>query len=437
MASEPIVVREFEYLTAGKASKAGCWHVTQREFSALKEFALANREGDSTLELMRLCSPRGVGEAIQLQNYVGVIELADGLQIEVLPKVDISAGSSVTDRELFCRMLAELGSEVSFKTLDRASLSTGKAPLFEVFVAMFLDEAATLVRTGLRPAYNEVETEGRFVRGKIDFAREARKNPARAHVVNLRYDELLPDRPENRLVRTTLERLRRSSGSGANIRRASQLLDAFEGVRSSTNVDADLARCVSDRSTRAYGTLIPWCRVFLKGESFTMFKGESVATAMLFPMERVFEDYVGRRLRRLALKRGALRRVRLQASGQWLFNRRVSLRPDILCECMGSSRSVVLDTKWKRVDRPKDISVADMHQMYAYGQRYRSKEEANQHVVLLYPWHNSVEPGLARGWRHTSVDGVQVDVFFVDLAKSDESLAELIGLVSDPSSLEG
>ena len=433
---DPIVVREFQYLTAGKADRPGCWHLTKSEFSALKEFALANREGDSPLELMRLCSPRGIGESIQLQNYVGVIELADGLQIEVLPKIDIAEDANVDDREIFCRMLSELGSTVSFKTLDRASLSTGHAPLFEIFVAMFLEEAASLVRTGLKSSYSEVETQGRFVRGKIDFARETRKNPARADVLCLRYDELLLDRPENRLVRSTLVYLRKASGNGANIRKASQLLDAFEGVRDSANVDADLARCVSDRSTKAYGMLIPWCRVFLKRESFTMFRGESVATAMLFPMERIFEDYVGKRLRRVASKRGAFRRVRLQATGQWLFNRRVSLRPDILCDCLSCERRVVLDTKWKRVYKPKDISVADMHQMYAYGQRYRVKDDENQHVVLLYPWHKGVAPGLAKGWRHTSIDGVQVDVFFIDIANIDVSLKDLIGLISNPSALE-
>lgn len=433
---EPIVAREFDLLTPGKASRPGCWHLTSGEFAALREFALANREGDSPLELMRLCSPRGVGEAIQLQNYVGVIELSDGLQIEVLPKIDIAAGSHLGDREVFCRMLAELSSTVSFKTLDRSSLSTGSAPLFEVFVGMFLDEAADLVRTGLRSSYSPVEAEGRYVRGKIDFTREARKNPARADVISLRYDELLLDRPENRLVRSTLSHLRKASGDGGNIRRATQLLSSFEGVRECSNVDADLARCTTDRSTKAYGTLIPWCHVFLKGESFTMFRGESVATAMLFPMERIFEDYVGRRLRRRAMRQGLLRRVRLQATGQWLFNRRVSLRPDILCECLDGDRSVVLDTKWKRVGKPKDISVQDMHQMYAYGQRYRMDEEVNQHVVLLYPWHEGVKAGLAEGWRHTSIDGVQVDAFFVDIANIDESIEGLLEFVSSPSLLD-
>lgn len=438
MPKKSICVREFEYLTPNKTSRPGCKRLTEEEFSMLRKFVLANREGESSPELMRLCSLRGIGEAIQLRNYVGVIALSDGLQIEVLPKIDISKDSELGDRELFCSMLMELGTNASFKETGRADLSTGNMPLYEVFVGMFLDEAADLVRTGLRSSYVCLEAEGRFVRGKIDFAREARKNPARAGFINLCYDELMLDGPENRLIRSTLEYLRGVSGNATNIRRLSQLLGAFDGVRSSTNVDADLARCVSDRSTRAYSMLIPWCRVFLKGESFSMFKGEDVATAILFPMDRVFEDYVGRRLKRIAMKCDAFRRVRLQVADKWLFERRVRLKPDIFCECEceGGDRAVVLDTKWKRVCKLGDLSIADMHQMYAYGRRYRFENEKNQHVMLLYPWHEGVDSGLAKGWRHTSDDGVQVDVFFVDLAKSAESLDELIDLVSVPSRLE-
>ncbi len=437
MAGRHVVAREYEFLVPAEKGRPNCHDVGADSFAALREFALANREGDSPLELMRLCSPRGIGEAIQLQNYVGVVELRDGLQVEVLPKIDIAPGSGASDREVFARMLEELGTDVSFRSFDRTGLTTGRAPLFEIFVSMFLDEAADLVRRGIRSAYVAVESEEKYVRGKIDFSREARKGAGRAHMTNLVHDELLPDRPENRLVKATLLYLRRSSRDNGNVRRVTQLLPAFEGVGRCANVDADLARCVDDRSTRAYGTLIAWCRVFLRGESFTMFKGESVATALLFPMERVFEDYVGRLLKRRALHDPLIERVELQATGQWLFEgRRVSLRPDILCGC-ANGRRVVLDTKWKRVFSPRDLSVADMHQMYAYGQRYRAQGEEMQHVVLLFPWHEGVRPGLMPKGRHVSSDGVQVDMFFFELGEAARSIDALLGIVCGPTMLEG
>ena len=131
-----ITAREFEFIVPKELGRANCHAVEASDFAALREFALANREGESPLELMRLCSPKGIGEAIQLQNYVGVVETKEGLQIEVLPKIDVAPEAGINDREVFARMLSELGTETSFKAFERAGLSTGAAPLFEVFVSM-------------------------------------------------------------------------------------------------------------------------------------------------------------------------------------------------------------------------------------------------------------------------------------------------------------
>ena len=430
-----IEAREYDYIVAHRAQRGSCRVVPDADFKALREFVLRNLEGNGATELMRLCSPPGIGEALQLQNYVGVLELQSGLQIEVLPKIDVGEERRV--REVFLRMLAELGPDTSFKSMSGAHVSSGDMPLFEVFVTMFLDECSTLVRRGLRSAYSEVRSREPVVRGKIDFARQVRENPAHAEILNLVHQEYNLDRPENRIVKTTLRLLRSRSRSADNVRRAAQLLDALDGVSYSLNVDADFSRCVTDRTTRGYETLLGWCRVFLRGESFSMFRGGSVAMALLFPMERVFEEYVGKTLRKTALSGGVLRSVELQARGKWLFDgHRVPLRPDILCVSNGGCH-VVLDTKWKRVSGPRDLTVSDMHQMYAYGRRYRGKDEV-QHVILLYPWHDEVKRrGLLRSGRHVSPDGVQVDMFFVDLGNMDKSVSDLIALLADPSVLEG
>ena len=434
--SKDITLREFEYLVETKTNRSDCRQVSREQFAALRQFVLSNREGENPLELMRLCAPPRIGEAIQATNYVGVIRLNDGLQIEVLPKIGISSSSLDEDRQLFLEMLRELGGDIPFRPFDAAHVDVSRLPLMEVFIAMFIADVSELVRKGLRSGYVAVESEERFVRGKIDFGRESKCNVARADRFNVIYDEFMLDRPENRLIKTTLMKLRQISSSDENARAATRLLSAFDEVAVSRNVDADLARCVNDRSTVRYGSLLSWCRVFLKGQSFTIFKGQNVAAALLFPMERVFEDYVGKTLRRISVPDG-LRRVELQAQEEWLFEgHKVSLRPDILCTCH-DGRRIVLDTKWKRIYSARDIVTSDMHQMYAYGQRYATDSERMQHVLLVYPWHGGVKPGLMRNARFVSKDNVQVDIFFVDLTNARQSLRELTELISDPSNLEG
>ena len=426
-----VVAREFEYLVPRDVNQPHCHEVGGESFKALRSFILENREGDAPLDLMRLCSKKGIGEAIQLMNYVGVIELRDGLQVEVLPKIDIAPGANDTDRTVFAHMLQTLGTDVPFRHFDRTGLATGKTPLFEVFISMFLEEVADLTRRGIRSTYVTIETEERYLRGKIDFSREARKGGGKAEVLNLIHDELSPNRPENRIVRTTLLYLLGHSHSAENISKTRRLLTAFEGVPTSRNTESDLKRCVIDRSTRSYAAVLAWCRIFLRGESFSMFKGENVATALLFPMERIFEDFVGASIKRMAARDDTFKRVRLQAKGQWLFeDRRIGLRPDILCE-LSCGRFLVLDTKWKHVTGRRDLSIADMYQMYAYGKRYHSPIETNQHVVLVYPWHKGVAPGMMPEGRHMSSDGVQVEIFFFDVANPKTSVAEILAYASN------
>ena len=439
---DPIQVREYQYLTAKGCGRSDCHPLGAESLRMLREFVLLNRsdDEDDPHELMRLRSLKSVGgaiEAIQLQNYVGVVELADGLQIEILPKIDVSKEGN--EQEIFLTMLRTLGSDMSFKSLNSAHLRASRMPMFEVFIGMFLSEAADVVRMGLRSAYIEQRSEERFVRGKIDFAREVKKNPAHAERINVIHDEYMVNRPENRLIKTTLLSLRGISRSNENIRLIRRLLTAFDEIDESHNVNADFARCTNNRGTSMYRNLLSWCRVFLKHESFTPLQGENVAFALLFPMESVFEDYVGKELHRRAIGNGCLERVKLQAQSEYLFETgrgRVRMRPDILCTCHGGRR-VVLDAKWKRVKDYNDIKTADMYQMYAYGQRYAIEGEERQHVVLLYPWHEEVARGLYREGRHISKDRVQVDVFFVDLENMEDSMDELLGLIEDPSVLEG
>ena len=436
-APDQIQVREYEYLTRLDKRRPGCHDLTNKQFSALREFVLSNLDDSSAspCELMHLCSPPGIGEAFQLRNYVGVVELADGLQIEILPKIEIAEGMDCSDQDVFLKMLSALGTDYSFKSFDGAHVGHTETTLFEVFISMFVDEATKLVRAGLRSAYIETADELSFVKGRIDFSRMVAKGAIHAERLPVAYDEFRLDRPENRLIKTTLMMLRRRTHSSENARNIARLLPAFESVGISHNIDADLAKCVSNRGTKRYGMLLGWCRVFLKGQSFTMFRGRNVATALLFPMERVFEDYVGQQLRLTAIRSHAVRKVDLQVHTKWLFdNKRVSLRPDIVCERRDGTL-VVLDTKWKRVSKARDLSAADMHQMYAYGRRYRADGEEVQQVILLYPWHKGVKPGLQVNESFISADGVKVDMFFVDLANMKKSMDELVVVVGGECSI--
>ncbi|NLD05712.1 MAG: restriction endonuclease, partial [Synergistaceae bacterium] len=98
--------------------------------------------------------------------------------------------------------------------------------------------------------------------------------------------------------------------------------------------------------------------------------------------------------------------------------------PDIVLEFGG--HTVVLDTKWKILSdnyRNRGISQSDMYQMYAYSKKYEADS-----IILVYPYTEDVSK---TDIRYTSHDNVQVNVFFIDLRNTDDSISKLLTEVSD------
>jgi 5-methylcytosine-specific restriction enzyme subunit McrC len=170
-----------------------------------------------------------------------------------------------------------------------------------------------------------------------------------------------------------------------------------------------------------YEKALSWCRVFLKGNSFTAFAGSDVSMALLFPMERVFESFIAAKIRK-HIPCGWM--FQAQDNKYMLFDapKAFKLRPDIVLT--GENEIVIIDTKWKLLQSAQSLSQADMYQMYAYGKKYASSGKPVTRIVLLYP-HSDRFIGEPPTFRAN--DGVYVEVRFVDLQNADSSVMELLG----------
>lgn len=422
-------IEEYGCLVADR-QVAGCVSLPAASFERLENFILSNRAGSEPLELMGVSARRGAGRVLTARNYVGVIALADGTVVEILPK--ICSAAAVDDpraraRQLLIDMLGALP-DAPYRSLHSTGIDAARMNLLEVFIRMFIDEALAIVKRGLRRAYAPVEEDAPFLRGKLDLSRHIRANAAHRERFAIVSDRYTADRPENRLLKAALARLLRQSRSAKNRRDLRLLLNAFEEVPPCADVAADLARCVSDRSTRDYARALTWCRVFLLGQGFTPFAGRDAALALLFPMEMLFERYVGRLLRRRLAGDGF--DVVLQDRSLHLFDepQRFRLRPDILVR-RGGGDAYILDTKWKllRADAPNfGISPADMYQLCAYQRRYGARS-----ATLIYPWTQRAPRGTERVY--TAADGTTVRIQFFDLFRPRESLEALVAPMRAPA----
>lgn len=419
-------VREFDKISCNPDFKTEYAYLPEAVFNDLEDFIhafTADEEHADALEFLKIGYRRNVGNVISVNNYVGLIQMQNGYQIQVLPKIDFGdnqMGSNEDTKKVFLKMLRSM-KDFPSKVFNDANLKMDRMTLYEVFINMYLQEVRNLVKHGIKSAYVEREDNLRFFKGKLVVNEQIKQNAAHGERFYVRYDEYLVDRAENRLVKATLLKLQGISTSAENQKEIRQLLTAFENVQASRNYEKDFAKVVIDRNTKDYDMLIRWAKVFLLNKSFTTFSGGHNARALLFPMEKVFESYVAKQLKKTLFDLDW--DVTAQDRGYYLFDspRQFALRPDIVIT-RNDGTKVILDTKWKRLtDNPRanyGISQSDMYQMYAYSKKYGTSE-----IWLLYPINEDMRNH--EDISFDSDDGVNVNLFFADVANIEDSMQSL------------
>lgn len=424
--SKLLEVREYEKISCNPDFKTEYAYLQESVFRDLEEFIHAfagDEEHADALDFLKISFRRNVGDIISVNNYVGLIQMQNGYQVQILPKIDFGndpdRGNEETKR-VFLRMLRSM-KDFPSKVFNDANLKMDRMTLYEIFINMYLQEVRNLVKHGIKSAYNGRENNLNYFKGKLVVNEHIKQNVSHGERFYVRYDEFLVGRAENRLIKATLLKLKNITGSAENQKEIRQLLTAFEMVSPSMNYHRDFSKVVIDRNTKDYDMLMRWSRVFLFNKSFTTFSGGHNARALLFPMEKVFESYVAKQLRKTLQDLDW--EVSTQDRGYYLFDspRQFALRPDIVIT-RGDGSKIILDTKWKSlVDKPRinyGISQSDMYQMYAYSKKYETSE-----VWLLYPMNAEMRehPEIS----FISDDGVEVRLYFVDVANIETSLQTL------------
>ena len=384
-----ITVYEFDALVNADsgAGDADTLHaVPARVFDWLQEQARRLSEEEGT-KWLRLVQRRGCS-AVQVTSFVGVIRAPGGFQIEVLPKIGkATRGDEAPQiRQLLLDMLRCLGEFQHIQT-DAAQLCAAHMPLLEVWIGEFLRAVERVVKRGLRGDYNTRQDNLFALRGKLLMAAHLRQNLCRRDRFFTQFDEFSVNRPENRLLHTALRRVLDWTRAQAHQQLARELHFVFAEVPESMQPRLDFQRVRLERDMGYYADALAWARLILNEESPLTGAGEHRAPSLLFPMEKVFEAFVARHLpRQLAqpyrLQQQASSLSLVQHEGKdWFF-----LKPDLLVR-EGGTNCLVLDTKWKLLDRANrakqyGLSQADFYQLHAYGHNYL---EGQGDVVLIYP----------------------------------------------------
>lgn len=345
---------------------------------------------------------------LKAKNYVGIIQTKSGV-LEILPKCTnlesykLEKDFSIHDKEklkkwydlsegfkdneiyandfkfnpkiLLINLLKTLKNS-PFKKSQISSLQSSKMPLFEIFITMFLDEFDSVYKKGLMRSYVDCEDNRAFLKEKLLFSEHIKQNLVHKEKFFTSCDEFVLDIAPNRLIKSTLNFLK--SKTNINKFRLIKSLQMLDEVEFSKNYEKDFSYKIS-RHFDYYENLLLWCKIFLKNESFMPYHGKNEAFALLFSMEKLFEDYVAHMLK----KANPSKNIKTQSNGKYLISKNdekcFMLKPDLYIE-----NEMILDTKWKIPDSDEDkkqgIAQSDLYQMFAYACKFKIYD-----IKLIYP----------------------------------------------------
>lgn len=375
-------------------------YLPKDHFNDLFEFIMQNQEERNEGERMFSIYSKGKKRQIKTKNYVGVIETSKGLTLEILPKIFFNYSNEDYNIELhntkkvFLKMLSKLKNS-PFLNISSAHLKTSSNfPLLEVFIENYINEIKKIIRSGVKSQYVDKRENLNFMKGKIVNSLNYKYNHSNKARFYCAFDEFSENMVYNQLIKSTLLKLNRVSKSNYNRNSIIQILHRFESVKESADHISDFRKVSeNNRLFLNYKKAISWSEVFLMNKSFTNFSGNSKNIAILFPMERIFEDYIGYLMKTYADGH----EIKTQDKSYYLVanhkdKNKFRLKPDIVVTNEKNYEQIIFDTKWKLLDETKEnknynISQSDMYQLYAYGKKYGLKNEFQKEpkLVLLYP----------------------------------------------------
>ncbi len=365
---------------------------------------------------------------IRAKSFVGVLQVP-GLVIEILPKIDGDGGAAddiaaIPAQECQVRQnllfMLSVSGHFSMFERDLASQTVQNVPILEALMWSFVRRLLIELRRGQQHLYVRREENLNYIKGKILLHRQFTLNAALRHKMYVEFDEFVSDTLLNRILKAACARLlplTRMSRTQQYLREALlELADVTDHAVELHHFD----RVYLDRNSERFRDLLDFCHLLFAGTTPAAHAGDVPSFSLLFPMDTVFEEFIGAILKRFATEFGILRsEIHIQAKNRarWLLRRddgagRFRLRPDVLVDGPNGKPAIILDTKWKRLvsdreDAKNGVSQGDIYQLYAYAHRFDCENN-----VLLFP---QVPGAMSRIYALDDGSGKRLKVAFIDL----------------------
>src|SRR5215213_2257688 len=214
-------------------------------------------------------------------SMIGAIS-ADTFDVVIAPKVAV-------DRLLFLLSYTMDPKHWKSTKFDYEPEST----IVDAVIPSFLALTEAALQRGLLQGYLSVEDALMGVRGRIRFDEQLRQRQSLPLPVEVQWDEFTADIEENRLIKAATRILRtlrpRSEAYGVRLRRLEAQLEPVTAIRYDRR---SVPYPVITRLNRHYEPALRLARLIIQNTTFDLRNGRVTASAVLFDINTVFEDFV-------------------------------------------------------------------------------------------------------------------------------------------------
>lgn len=323
--------------------------------------------------------------------YVGVIGTTD-CTLEILPKIDAKGSGRQKNENIRKRFIQMLAYSLDIDAGSITNLKWEQNPILEFFISTFVEKLLLLVRHGLPKSYQFFEDDLTKVRGSLNVVRQFTSNLVNPSKIACQFDELSNDIVLNQKMKATIKLLYIHTKCAENKKKLRHLLLLYFDI---SDIQLSIIRKEKvslDRTNSNWHWILKLADLLLASMFQTTFGGTNSGYSFLFDMSKLFEDYIGKKLKNVA-KRNAIV-VKTQSEGmEYLdFIDNISGRkqfgtkiiPDIV-ESSDDGTVHIIDTKWKHLkynksDDKLNVSQRDIYQMLSYGLLHNARK-----MTILYP----------------------------------------------------
>ncbi len=367
MSSRLIRVFEYEKLTLHKDEMGRFLH--KHELAKLYEYNDRNNNIYFT----------GIRDGIKFSNYVGVIQIGR-LTLEILPKADNNRSHKKSDydswQSVLLRMLA-ICNHVNIHSVSEASLSRRYHSLLDLYFILYLNELGQLIHQGLIKKYRNTSGNLNTLKGRIVFSKNIQHNLIHKEKIFTEHQLYDYEHLLNQVLLKGLSVLSVISNNPVITDRIHRVKLDFPEIKEIPITKTHFEKLIINRRSEPYRRALDIARLIILNYRPDIKSGSENMLALLFDMNKLWEEYIYRMLLKLA---GEGISVSFQNSKKFWESK--TIRPDLIVSKKndsGLTELYVIDTKWKIVDiqNPSDD---DLKQMFAYNVYWEARKS-----MLLYP----------------------------------------------------